>query len=159
MSCPANWPLYRKREFRCFNWTETNWIPTAKQFDREHYFGIFSENLGVSRFVLFCFKTAGFGYYASKPKQRVSMFRLNKNKQNKQFDREHIMVFFRKFRVVSVCFGLLRNSSVYYGCFDVGSKHRNKLNFFVFGFMKQTETQPKQILFRFVLVRGHPNLK
>jgi hypothetical protein len=41
-------------------------------------------------------------------------------------------------------------------------------NFFVFGFMKQTETNPKQILFRFVsvqtkinfcLFRGHPSYK
>jgi hypothetical protein len=34
------------------------------------------------------------------------MFRLNKQTEDqpKQFDREHILVFFRKFRVVSVCF-------------------------------------------------------
>ena len=37
-----------------------------------------------------------------------------------------IFVFFRKFRVVSVCFGLLRNNSVCFGCFDIGSKNRNK---------------------------------
>ena len=30
----------------------------------------------------------------------------------KQFEGEYIWVIFRKFRVVSVCFGLLRNSSV-----------------------------------------------
>ena len=76
--------------------------------------------------------------------------------------------FCRKFRVVSVfsvCFGLLRNSSVCFGCFDKGSKHRNKPKLFVFGFTKQTETNAKQILFRFVsvrteiyfwLFRGHP---
>ncbi len=46
--------------------------------------------------------------------------------QPKQYDREHILVFFRKFRVVSVCFGLFRNSSVCFGCFDIGSKHRNR---------------------------------
>jgi hypothetical protein len=81
------------------------------------------------------------------------------------FKREYIWVFFRKFRVVSVCFGLLRNSSVSFGCFDMGSKHRNKPKYFVFGFTKQTETNAKQILFRFVsigteiyfcLFRGHP---
>ncbi len=74
-------------------------------------------------------------------------------------------IFFRKFRVVSFCYGLLRNSSVCFGCFDIGSKHRNKPKFFVFGFTKQTETNAKQILFRFVsvrteiyfcLLRGHP---
>jgi hypothetical protein len=67
----------------------------------------------------------------------------------KQFKREYIWVFFGKFRVVSICFGLLRNSSACFGCFDIGSKHRNKPKFFVFGFMKQTETNANQILFRF----------
>ncbi len=71
----------------------------------------------------------------------------------KQFEREYIWVFFRKFRVVLVCFGLLRNSSVCFGCFDIGSKHRNKPKYLVFAFTKQTETNAKQILFRFVSVR------
>ncbi len=57
----------------------------------------------------------------------------------KQFKREYIWVFFRNFRVVSVCFG----------CFDIGSKPWNKPKYFVFWFMKQTETNAKQILFRF----------
>ncbi len=70
------------------------------------------------------------------------------------------------FFVFLVCFGLLRNSSVCFGCFDIGSKHRNKPKFFIFGFTKQTETNAKQILFRFVsvrteiyfcLFRGHPS--
>jgi hypothetical protein len=78
----------------------------------------------------------------------------------------YFILFFSKFRVVSVCFGLMRNSSVSFGCFDIGSKHRNKPKFFVFGFTKQTETNAKQILFRFVsvpteiyfcLFRGHPS--
>ncbi len=48
-------------------------------------------------------------------------------------------------------------SSVFFGCFDTGPKHRNKLkqtekNFFGFA-KKQTEKQPKQIEFRFVLVQ------
>jgi hypothetical protein len=51
------------------------------------------------------------------------------------------------------CFGSFRNSSVCFGCFDIGSKHRNKLKNFFFGFTKQTETNAKQILFRFVSVR------
>jgi hypothetical protein len=85
---------------------------------------------------------------------------------HKQFKREYIWVFFGKFRVVLICFGLLRNSSVCFGCFGIGSKHRNKPNFFVFGFTKQTETNAKQILFRFAsvrtenyfcLFRGHPS--
>ena len=68
-------------------------------------------------------------------------------------------------KIFLVCFGLFRNSSVCFGCFDIGSKHRNKPKYFVFGFTKQTETNAKQILFRFVsvrteiyfcLFRGHP---
>ena len=86
--------------------------------------------------------------------------RLIKNKRWRRKNK-----FFRKFRVVSVCFGLLRNSSVCFGCFDIGSKHRNKPKRFVIGFTKQIETNAKQILFRFVsvrtenyfcLFRGHP---
>jgi hypothetical protein len=68
----------------------------------------------------------------------------------KQFKREYILVFFRKFRVVSVCFGLMRNRSVCFGCFDTGLKHRNKLKCFVFGFTKQTKII-------FCLFRGHPS--
>ena len=62
----------------------------------------------------------------------------NTNNNNK-FKREGIWVFFRKFRVVSVCFGLLQNSSVCFGCFDIGSQHRNKPKLFGFAFTKQTE--------------------
>ncbi len=70
----------------------------------------------------------------------------------KQFERDYIWVIFRKFWVVLFCFGLLWNSSVCFSCFDIGSKHQNKPKFLVFGFTKQTETNPKQILFRFVSV-------
>ncbi len=64
------------------------------------------------------------------------------------------------------CFGTFRNSSVCFGCFDIGSKHRNKPKKKFVGFTKQTETNAKQILFRFVSVRteifflsfrGHPS--
>ncbi len=68
--------------------------------------------------------------------------------------RENIQVLFRKFRIVSVRF-------------ETGSKHRNKSKKKSFGFTKQTETNAKQILFRFVSVRteifyfsfrGHPSV-
>ncbi len=78
------------------------------------------------------FETVCFICFASIPKQRVSMF-----------EREYIWVIFRKFRVGSVCFGLLRNSSVCFGCYDIGSKHRNKPKMYIFGFTKQTETNPE----------------
>ncbi len=86
----------------------------------------------------------------------------------KQVKKENIWVFFGKFRVVLVSFGFLRNSSVCFGCFDIGSKQRNEPKLFIFGFTKQTETNTKQMLFRFVsvrteiyfcLFRGHPTSK
>ncbi len=156
-----------------------------KQFDREHILLFFTENVEFFRFfsiffqffsrifsVFFgffvfsvfsvCFETVCFGCFASIPKQRVPIEPKQTEDPPKQFKREYIWKFFQKFRVVSVCFGLLRNRSV---CFGIGSKHRNKAKFFLFGFTKQTETNAKQILFRFVsvrtenyfcLFRGHP---
>ncbi len=129
----------------------------------------FTENLGFSRvffgffsgffrvfsvfsFFLFfsiCFETVCFGCFASILKQRVLIEPKQTEDPPKQYKRDYIWEFFRKFRVVSVCFGLLRNKSVCFGCFDKGSKHRNKPNFFLCGFTKQTETNAKQILFRF----------
>jgi hypothetical protein len=47
---------------------------------------------------------------------------------------------------------LLRNSSVCFGCFDIGSKHRNKPKLYVFGFTnkpKQTRNRSCFGLFRF----------
>jgi hypothetical protein len=93
---------------------------------------------------LVCFETVCFGCFASIPKQRVSIEPKQTEHLPKQFKRQYIWEFFRKFRVVSVCFCLLRNRSVCFGCFDIGSKHRNKPNFFLFGFTKQTETNAKQ---------------
>ncbi len=123
------------------------------------YFFIFFSLLRNSLFRLFRFYTETESFDVSiKPKQTED--------PPKQFKREYIWVFFKKIRVVSVCFGLLRNRSVCFGCFDIGSIHRNKPNFLVFGFTKQTETNAKQILFRFVsvrteiyfcLFRGHPS--
>ncbi len=97
-----------------------------KRFDGEHTLVFLSDNLGLFRFVLVCFETVCFGCFASIPKQRVSKFRYGTENN--------------------------RNSSVCFGCFDIGSKHRNKPKFLVFGFTKQIETQPKQILLRFVSV-------
>ncbi len=66
--------------------------------------------------------------------------------QAKQLERESIFCYF------SENFGLFRNGSVCSSsCFDIGSLHRNKLNFF-FGFTKQTEIKPNQVLFRVVSV-------
>ncbi len=54
-----------------------------------------------------CFETVCFDSFASIPKQRVSMFRLNRNKQKTHPNslKESIFgEFFRKFRVVSFCY-------------------------------------------------------
>jgi hypothetical protein len=71
----------------------------------------------------------------------------------KQFDREHILVFFRKFWVLSVCFETILFVSVVSIQVRTTETNRNKQKNVVFGFKKQTETQPKQILFRFVSVQ------
>ncbi len=94
-----------------------------------------------------------FGCFGSIPKQIVSVFRLNQNNQksNRKGVIESICQhFFRKFRVVSVETVLFVSVVSIY---SVGSKHRKKPKLLVFGFMKQTETQPKQILLRLVSVR------
>jgi hypothetical protein len=143
-----------------------------KQFDREHILLFFTENVEFFRFFVgffVCLVFFGlfqlFRFYTETESFDVLIEPKQTEDPPEQFKREHIWVFFRKFRVVSVCFGLLRNSSICFGCFDIGSKHRNKPKFLVFGFTKQTETNAKQILFRFVsvrteiyfcLFRGHP---
>ena len=52
-----------------------------KQCVSEHVLVFFSQNLGLFRFVLVCLETVCFGCFGSIPKQRVSMLRLNRNKQ------------------------------------------------------------------------------
>jgi hypothetical protein len=61
-----------------------------------------SETKRLFRLFQFFTETESFG---------VSIELKQTEEQPKQCDREHILVFFRKFRVVSVCFGLFRNSS------------------------------------------------
>ncbi len=88
--------------------------------------------------------------------------------QPKQFDREHILLFLTENLGFFRFFSYFSFFSFFSVCFktDIGSKHRNKPKFFIFGFTKQTETSAKQILFWFVsvrtkiyfcLFREHPN--
>ena len=87
------------------------------------------ENLGFSGFFSFGFFDF-FRFFQFVSKQFVSVVSLLYRKKEsfdvsiepkqtedppKQFEGEYIWVIFRKFRVVSVCFGLLRNSSVCFG--------------------------------------------
>jgi hypothetical protein len=103
-----------------------------KQFDREHILVFFHKILccfELFRFVSVCFETVCFScfeFYTEIVSFDVSIEPKKTEDQPKQFDRGHILVFFRKFRVVSFCFGLIRNSSVCFGCFDIGLKQRNK---------------------------------
>jgi hypothetical protein len=84
-----------KRLFGLFRfYTETESFDVSKQtedqlkqFDREQILLFFTENVGFFRFFFVfsffsvCFETVCFGCLASLPKQRVSMFRLNRNKR------------------------------------------------------------------------------
>ncbi len=65
-----------------------------------------------------------FHFYTETASFGVSIEQKQTEDQPKEFDREHFFGFLRKFRVVSVYFGLFRNSC--FSCFDIGSKHRNK---------------------------------
>jgi hypothetical protein len=119
-----------KRLFRLFRfYTETESFDVSiepkqtkdqlKQFDRKHILQFFTENFLFFRFFVFLFFSRFFrfvlkslfrcfGCFASIPKQRLSIDPKQTKDPPKQFKREYIWVFFRKFRVVSVCFGLFR---------------------------------------------------
>ncbi len=76
--------------------TKTEYQP--KQFDREHILQFFTENLVVFRFFPFfgflvCFETVCFGCFASIPKQRASMFQLNRNKQRRPTRNRNLFLF------------------------------------------------------------------
>jgi hypothetical protein len=74
------------------------------------------------------------------------MFRNNRNKQKTNRNSS-------KFVKISTCLIPHTIRSVCFGCFDTGPKHQNKPKKMFLGFAKQTEKQPKQIEFWFVLVR------
>ncbi len=67
-----------------------------------------------------------FHFYTETESLDISIEPKQTEDQLKQFDREHILVFFRKFWVVSVYFSLFRNSSACFVCLEKGSKHQNK---------------------------------
>ncbi len=152
-----------KRLFRLFRfYTETESFNVSiepkqtedQQFDREHSLLFFTEILGFSVFFVFfglfwnsLFRL--FSFYTETESFDVSIEPKQTEDPPKQFKREYIWVFFRKFRVVLVCFSLLRNRSVCFSCFNIGSKHWNKPNFLFFGFTKQTRNRSCFSLFRF----------
>ncbi len=87
------------------------------------------------------------GCFTSKPKQRVSVFRLNRNKQ-KTNPSSFIESIFWDF---SENFGLFQFVSKQFCLFQLfryrfeTPKQPKQTKIFVFGFTKQSKTQPKQI--------------
>ncbi len=65
--------------------------------------------------------------------------------QPEQFDRENTGIF-RKFWVVLVCF----ETALFVSVVLIRFATPKQTKIFIFGFTKQTETQPKQILFRLI---------
>ncbi len=98
-----------------------------------------------------CFETVCFGCFASIPKQRVSMFRLNRNKQKTHPNslREYIWLFFRKFSVVSVCYETVLFVSVV--LIQVRNTETNRIILFLVSRNKPKQTRNRSCfgLFRF----------
>ena len=88
-----------------------------------------SETKCLFQLFRFCTETESFGV-SIEPKQT--------EEQPKQFDRAYFGIFFRKFWVVSVCFGLFRNSLFRLFRFYIDTE-----SFDVSIEPKQTEDQPK----------------
>ncbi len=163
-------PLFRL--FRCFNWTETETEEKPKQFDRKHILLFFSENLGLCRFVSVCFGLLWnslfrlFCFYIETEFRcfNVSIELKQTEGQPKQFDREHILVFFENLGL----FGFVSKQFYLFQCFNKGSKHRNKLKqtkIFCFCFHETKRNTPETDLVSVCLVwtkffvclfRGHP---
>ncbi len=117
--------------FRLYTETESFGVSLAlkqtgdqpKQFDRQHILVFFHKVLycfGLFWIVSVCFETVCFScfeFYTKTASFNVSIDPKQAKDQPKQFDREHTLVFFRKLRV-SVCFGLIRNSSFLFQLFQ-----------------------------------------
>ncbi len=92
-----------------------------KQFNIELILVFFSENFGFFRFVSVCFGLFQnslfrlFRFYTETESFDVSIEPEQTEDQPKQFDRENILVFSRKFMVVSVYFIFF--SKQLFGCF------------------------------------------
>jgi hypothetical protein len=87
-----------------------------------------------------------------QPKLSFGLFQFEPRKNLLFREPPYRECFLEIFWFVSVCFGLFRQSSVCFGCFDTDPKHRSKPKKVIFGFAKQTKKQPKQIGFQFVSV-------
>jgi hypothetical protein len=97
------------------------------------------------------FVSVVFRFYTKTESFGVSIEPKQTEEQPKQFDREHILVFFQKisgcFRVVSVCFGLFQNS-----LFRLFRFYTETATFNVSIEPKQAEDQPKQFDREHILV-------
>ncbi len=119
------------------------------------------------RFFSVCFETVCFGCFASIPKQRVSMFRLNQNKQKTHPNslKESIFGYFSEnlgmFRFVSVCYETVLFVSLFWYRFETPKQ----TEIFCFWFHEtnwnKRETDLVSVCFGsnrnlFCLFRGHP---
>ncbi len=111
-------------------------------------FRVVSICFALFQFVLKQFVSV-FRFHTETESFYVSIEPKHTEDQQKQFDREHILVFFWKFKVV----WFASKQFCLFQLFGYRLETPKKPKFFAFGFTKQTETQLKQILFRFVLVR------
>ncbi len=138
--------LYQNRDFSMFrlnrNKQKSNrnsliWTIFWYFFRKFRVFQFFSVCFGLFRNTLFRL----FRFYTETESFDVSIEPKQTEDQAKQFDREHILVL----RVVLVCF----ETVLFVSIVSVRNTEtdRNKTKPFVFGFTKQIETKPKQILF------------
>jgi hypothetical protein len=116
------------------------------------FFGLFRNSL--FRLFLFFTETVCFGCFSSIPKQRVSMFQLNQNKQ-KTYPNSLKESIYGYFSENVGLFRFVTNSPVCFGCFGIGSKHRNKPKFlFLVSRNKLEQTRNRSC---FGLFRFEPN--
>jgi hypothetical protein len=127
-------------------------------------FPVFFDFFSFFRFLSVCFEIVCFGCFASIPKQRVSMFRLNRNKQKTHQNslKESIFGYFSEnlglFRFVTkqIClfrlfrYGFETPKQTEIFCFWIHETNRNK---------RETDLVSVRTEIYFCLFRGHPNWK
>ncbi len=137
--------------------TETNKRPTKTAANLVKYQRFNSPYHKFCLFRLFWYRseiskqTENFFWVSRKSKPKNNRNRLNfglfrfELRKNGFEDPLIENVFFLE--MFSVCFGLLRENSVCFGCFDFGPKQWNKLKKMFFGFAKQTKTDCVSVCF------------
>ncbi len=178
-----------KRLFRLFRFfTETESFDVSiepnqtedepKQFHREHISLFFTENLGFSSFFCFFwfvskqFVSVDLLLYRNREFQCFDWTKTNRRRTQTVWKRVYLGIFlkilgcFVLFRFVTKQFCLFQLSRYRFKTLKQTETNRRFLFLVSWNKQKQTETNPKQILFRFVsvrtkfifvLYRGHPS--